>query len=87
MKQLITQNRIRSVIAGAMTERDAAECLCRHRIRYEYSTAGGVFHIRIPCRSGAFRIVKTANRSAPLDVRSSAVTCYPYPVPRFSWDD
>jgi hypothetical protein len=87
MRQLVSAERIRSIIAGAMTEKEAADILRRHRIRYEYSTAGGSFHIRIPCRSGAVRIVKTASRSAPLVVRPSAVTCYPFPVPRFSWDD
>lgn len=51
MKQFITADRVRSMIAGCKTEKDAADVLRRHRIRYEYSTAGGMFHIRVCCRS------------------------------------
>ena len=87
MKQLVTAERIRSIIAGAATEKDAADNLRRHRIRFEYSTEGGTFHIRIPCRSGCVRIVRTAYRSAPLRIVPASPAPYPYPLPRFTWDD
>ena len=86
IRQLITVNRIRLILADAKTEKDAAEILRRHRIRYSFSTAGGVFHIRIPARSGPVTVTRTAARSAPLRV-AAAATYYPYPVPLFSWDD
>lgn len=81
MKQFVTASRIRSVIAGAMTEKDAAESLRRHRIRYEYSTSGGIFHIRVYCRSGAVRIIRTASRSAPLIVTGAEPL--PFPLRRY----
>ena len=86
IKQLVTPARVRLILAGARTEKDAVEILRRHRIRYSYSTAGGVLHIRIPGRSGPVTVTKTASRSAPLRI-AAAETCYPYPVPLYSWDD
>lgn len=83
MKQLVSSSKIRSVIAGAMTEKEAADRLRRHRIRYEYSTAGGVFHIRVYCRSGAIRIIRTASRSAPLVVTGVEPMPFPFPVPHY----
>lgn len=83
MKALLTVSRIRSVLAGARSEKDAAEALRRHRIRYTYSTTGGVFHIRIPARSGIVTVTRTASRSAPLVITAG----YPSPVPRWTWDD
>lgn len=80
MKQLVSSTRIRSVIAGAITERDATDALRRHRIRYTFSTEGGVFHIKIPCRSGAIRIIRTASRSAPLVIIPPSATIRPVPV-------
>ena len=71
MKMLITPSRIRSVIAGAMTERDVTDSLRSHRIKYSYSTDGGYGHIRIPARSGSVVIYRTVSRSAPFIVRSA----------------
>lgn len=87
MRQLITADRVRSVIAGAATEKDAADALRRHRIRFEYSTEGGALHIRIPCRSGCVRVVRTAYRPAPLRVVQASPVPYPYPLPRWTWND
>jgi len=82
MKQFITADRIRSMIAGCKTEKDAADILRRHRIRYEYSTIGGAFHIRVYCRTGAVRIIRTASRSAPLIVAGASAAPFPFPGPR-----
>lgn len=90
MKALITASRVRSILAGACTEIEAARILRAHRIRYSYSTAGGVFHIRIPARSGVVSVVRTAGRSAPLAIVSGGPegpVPYPFPVPCYSWDD
>lgn len=87
---LITAGRVRSILADARTERDAADALRRHRIRYRYSTAGGYLHIRIPARSGIVTVTRTASRTAPLAVSAGPVPVpvrYPYPVPRWTWDD
>ena len=69
MKTLLTAARLRAVIAGAMTEKDVAQALRAHRIRYNFTTAPGYLAIRVPLRSGAAYIVRTASRSAPLQVR------------------
>lgn len=68
MKQYITVARVRSLMAGAHSEREAAAILRAHRIRYTFSTAGGIYHIGIRSRSGYIRIIRTASRSAPLAV-------------------
>lgn len=89
-KTLITTNRIRSILADARTEKDAADALRRHRIRYGYSTAGGYLHIRIPARAGMITVTRTASRTAPLAIAAAAPAGpvpYPYPVPRWTWDD
>lgn len=83
MKMLVTAARIRSVLDGARTEKDAADALRRHRIKYTYSTVGGVLHIRIPSRSGVVTVTRTASRSAPLRIAAG----YPAPVPCWTWDD
>lgn len=87
MKSLVTVSRVRAILAGAMTETEAAAALRRHRIRYTFSTAGGIFHIRIPARSGAVTVTRTAARSAPLRVEAARPDLYPFPVPAWSWDD
>jgi hypothetical protein len=87
---LVTVPRIRSILADARTEQDAMLALRQHRVRYSFSTAGGVFHIRIPARAGAVTVTRTASRSAPLRIAAAAPTGpapYPYPVPRWTWDD
>ena len=72
MKILLTADRIRSVLSNARTEKDVTESLRRHRIHYRFSTEGGYTHIRIPVRSGVVRVYRTASRSAPLAIISSA---------------
>lgn len=77
MKQFITAARVRAILANARTEKDAADILRAHHIKYGYSTSGGVLHIRIPARSGPLRVYRTACKSAPLVVAPAA------PVPYF----
>lgn len=87
---LVTASRIRSILDGACNEIDAARALRRHRVRYSFSTSGGVLHIRIPARSGVVTVTRTASRSAPLAISAAAPAGpvpYPYPVPHWTWDD
>ena len=87
---LITADRIRAILDDARTESDAALLLQRHRVRYSFSTTGGVLHIRIPARSGVVTVFRTASRSHPLRISAAgpaAPAPYPYPVPRWTWDD
>lgn len=72
MNILVTAPRIRSILKDARTEKDAAEILRAHRIRYGYSTTGGILHIRIPVRSGSLRVYRTASKAAPLAVTMAA---------------
>lgn len=87
MKLLLSADRIRSVIAGAMTEKDIEKSLRLHKIKYNYTTAPGYLAIRIPCRSGSVLIARTASRSAPYTVRFSAPDGFPCPVPLYSRED
>ena len=90
MRLLITAARVRAILDDVKTETDAARALRRHRIRYSFSTAGGILHIRIPTRSGIITVTRTASRSAPLAIAATAPAGpvpYPYPVPRWTWDD
>lgn len=86
-RALITADRIRVILADARTEKDAAQALQRHRVRYTYSTAGGYLHIRIPGRAGIITVTKTASRTAPLRIEAAGAAGYPFPLPRFTWDD
>ena len=90
MRLHVTADRLRSVLDGISTEADAALALRRHRIRYSYSTAGGILHIRIPARSGCITVTRTASRTAPLAIAAAAPAApvpYPYQIPRWTWDD
>ena len=89
MKLLITPARIRSAIAGAMTEKDIESSLRAHKIRFTYDTSSGFLAFRIPARSGAVLIYRTCSRSAPFMVKAAAPapSGYPYKLPRFAWDD
>ena len=87
---LITANRIRAILANTRTETDAALELRAHRVRYSFSTAGGVLHILIPARSGIITVTRTASRTAPLAIAAAAPARpapYPHPVPCWTWDD
>lgn len=87
MKIMITSARIRSILDGLHTEKEAAAALRSHRIRYSYSTEGGYLHIRIPARSGAIRVYRTASRTAPLVIASAAPAPYQYTRPTWpSWE-
>lgn len=76
MKILLTASRVRSALDGARTEKDVELSLRAHKIRYSYDTSAGFLAFRIPARSGAVLVYRTASRSAPFMVRSAA----PVPV-------
>lgn len=92
MKLLLTPDRIRTMIDGAMTEKDIERTLRAHKVRFHYDTSLGFLAIRVPCRSGSVLICRTASQTAPFRVaqpRTQPETYhgYPFPVPRFAWDD
>lgn len=87
MKMLLTADRIRSALAGARTEKDVENSLRAHKIRFAYDTSAGYLAFRIPARSGAVLVYRTCSRSAPFMVRSAAPAGYPFPLPRWTWDD
>ena len=84
---LLTASRVRAITAAARTEKDLEDALRRHRIRFHWTTSPGFLAARVPIRSGSVLVYRTAARSGPLRVSSAAPAGYPYPVPRFSWDD
>ena len=83
MNIMVTASRIRSILKNARTEKDAVAALKAHRIKYSFSTIGGVFHIRIPARSGALRVYRTACKTAPMMVVPA--TPVPYQFSRPTW--
>lgn len=87
MKLLLTPARVRSVIAGAVNEKDIENALRAHKIRFSYTTAPGGLAIRVPVRSGAILITRAPARSVPFRSFMAPAPGYPFPVPRFSWDD
>lgn len=90
MKLLLSADRIRSLAAAASTEKDLEKILHRHKIRFSWTTAPGYLCARVPCRSGSVLVYRTCSRSAPFQVRSAEpvkAAGYPYPVPRFAFDD
>ena len=82
MKILLTPARIRSALDGARTEKDVEMSLRAHKIRYTYDTSAGFLSFRIPARSGAILVYRTASRSAPFMVRSAAPAVAPPVVVR-----
>jgi len=92
MKMLLSADRIRAIVADVRTEKDLELSLRSHKIRFSYDTSAGFFAFRVPVRSGAVLVYRTCSRSAPFTVRSApasgpAPVGYPFPVPRYSWDD
>ena len=81
MKMLLTPARIRSALDGARTEKDVELSLRAHKIRFSYDTRAGFLAFRVPARSGAILIYRTASRSAPFVVRAVAPAAAPaFPV-------
>lgn len=81
MKVLLTAARVRSAIDGARTEKDVELSLRAHKIRYSYDTRTGILAFRIPARSGAVLVYRTASRSAPFTVRPAVPGVAPvFPV-------
>ena len=87
MKLLLSPARVRSIIAGAVTEKEIETALRAHKVRYSYTTAPGYLAIRVPVRSGAVLITRANSRSAPLRASMAPAPGYPFPLPRFTWDD
>lgn len=81
MKMLLTAERIRSALDGSCTEKDVELSLRAHKIRFSYDTSAGFLAFRVPTRSGAVLIYRTASRSAPFMVRAAAPAVAPsFPV-------
>ena len=65
---IITQARIKSIVADCKTEADLEANLRYHKIRHGYTTEGGFLSVEIPCNTGKVRVYKTASRSNPFRV-------------------
>lgn len=90
MKMLLTIDRVRSLADGARSEKELENLFRRNKVRFTWTTEPGFLAARVPVRSGSVLVYRTCSRSAPFRVRSASPSCvapYPYPVPRFSWDD
>ena len=75
MKVLLSIDRIRSIVAGARTEKDIENVLRAHKIRFAYDTSPGFLSFRIPARSGPVLVYRVASRKNPFLVRP----CNPAP--------
>ena len=74
---IISARRIRRILSDAITDADAVDLLRSHRIRYGYSTAGGVLHILIPTRSGVLRVYRI-EETAPAVITGPGRNPRPY---------
>lgn len=87
MKITVTPARVRSILDGLHTEKEAAAALRAHRIRYTFSTVGGFLHLRIPARTGILRVYRTSCRTAPLVVAPAVPVPYQFTRPTWpSWE-
>ncbi len=89
MKMLLTVDRVRAIVADALTEKDIEYSLRSHKVRYSYDTSAGFLAFRIPARSGTVLVYRTCSRSTPFRaiVAAPVPAGYPYKLPRFAWDD
>ena len=87
MKLLLSADRIRALAETVTTEKQLENIFRSHKIRFTWTTAPGFLAARVPVRSGSVLVYRTCSRSVPFRVRSSAPAVYPYPLPRFTWDD
>lgn len=76
---IITQNRIRSIVADCKTEHDLEQTLRHHKIRFHYSTDSGFLSVLIPSATGTVRVYRTASRVAPFAVAPVAPMPYQRP--------
>ena len=77
----VSAARIRSLIAGCMTEMEVTSVLRSHKIRYTFTTETGILSIRIPCRKGSVQVYRTCSRSNPFMVHGiRSNTVYHVPV-------
>ena len=67
---IITQARIKTIIADCKTEADLEATLRHHRLRHKYTTETGFMSCVIPSRTGSVRIYRTASRSNPFKVEA-----------------
>lgn len=81
MRILTTAARVRAAIAGARTEKDIESMLRAHKIRFSWDTRAGFLAARVPVRSGAVLIVRTASRGCPFRAMPAAPVPAAYRVP------
>ena len=66
---IITQNRVKAIIAGCMTEMDIINALRAHKVKYSFSVETGIMNIAIPCKTGKIRVYRSLSSRAPFTVR------------------
>ena len=77
----LSSARLRALVSDCKTEIDIVRTLRAHKVKYTFTTETGYMTIRIPCKKGTVRIVRTCSRSWPFVVRSDcSVPVYPVPV-------
>lgn len=83
MKLLISAEKIRSLVSCCTSDMDVIAILRSHKIRYQYTTETGSLSIRIPCRKGTIRIIRTCSRSMPFQVRNNPAVIAPIARPEY----
>ena len=66
---IITQNRVKSIIAGCKTEMDIISALRARKVKYSFSVETGIMNIAIPCKTGKIRVYRSLSSRAPFTVR------------------
>lgn len=66
---IITQNRVKTIIASCKTEMDIINALRARKVKYSFSVETGIMNIAIPCKAGKIRVYRTPSSRAPFTVR------------------
>lgn len=66
---IITQSRVKAIIASCATEMDIIAALRARKVKYSFSTETGTMNIAIPCKTGKIRVYRPLSNRAPFMVR------------------
>lgn len=69
MKQVITSEKIRLIIAGCKTDKSVFEALRHHKIRFKQDEFTASLNLYIPVKTGKIRIYRACSRNKPYVVQ------------------
>ena len=69
MKQVVTSEKIRSIIVGCKTDESVLEALNRHKVRFTQDRFTASLNLYIPVKTGKIRIYRACSRNNPYVVQ------------------